>query len=242
MASFTYSEGFATTYTYDTVGRVTGIGRPDGSSLGYTYDGNGNMTVLTNPSSIQHGFGYNAVNLKSSYQTPISGTYSYVYDKDRRLIQTNFPSGRQIRNIYDTIQLSQVQTPEGNIDYNYLCGTKVESIAKGAEAITYVYDGKLVTSETLTGTLNQSLGYTYDYDFNVESFTYAGDTENYTYDDDGLLTGAGSFTINRNAENGLPETVNSIALNQSHIFNGYGEQDVEASIINGQDVSSWSLT
>ncbi len=241
MDSFTDPEGYITTYTHDTVGRVTGVGRPDGSSLGFTYDGNGNTTVLTNPSSIQHGFGFNAVNLNSSYQTPISGTYSYVHDRDRRLSEINFPSGRQIRNIYDTIQLSQVQTPEGNIDYTYLCSTKVESITKGTEAITFGYDGKLLTSETLTGALNQSLGYTYNDDFNVTSFTYAGDTDNYTYDNDGLLTGAGSFTITRNVQNGQPEILSSGALSQSRTYNGYDEQDGESSIISGQGVSSWSL-
>jgi len=75
MDSYTNPEGYTTTYTHDPVGRVTGIGRPDGSSLGFAYDGNGNMTVLTNPSSIQHGFGFNAVNLNSSYQTPLSVIY-----------------------------------------------------------------------------------------------------------------------------------------------------------------------
>ena len=241
LESFTDPEGYTATYTHDAVGRVTGVGRPDGSSLGFTYDGNGNMTVLTNPSSIQHGFGFNAVNLNSSYQTPISGTYSYVYDRDRRLTEINFPSGSQIGNIYDTTRLSQVQTPEGNIDYTYLCGTNVGSITKGTEAITFGYDGKLITSETLTGTLNQSLGYTYNNDFNVTGFTYAGSTENYTYDNDGLLTGAGSFAITRNAQNGLPEAVNGGALSQSRTFNGYGEQDGQVSTISGQGVGSWSL-
>ncbi len=241
MDSLTDPEGYTTTYTHDAVGHLTAVGRPDGSSLGFTFDGNGNMTVLTNPSSIQHGFGFNAVNMNSSYQTPISGTYSYVYDRDRRLTEINFPSGQQIRNIYDTTRLSQVQTPEGNIDYTYLCGTNVGSITKGTEAITFGYDGKLVTSIDLAGTLNQSLGYTYNNDFNVTGFTYAGDTENYTYDDDGLLTGAGSFAITRNAQNGLPEAVNGGALSQSHTFNGYGEQDGQVSTISGQSVGSWSL-
>ncbi|MDY6792391.1 MAG: Ig-like domain-containing protein, partial [Thermodesulfobacteriota bacterium] len=241
MDSYTDPEGYTTTYTHDTVGRVTGIGRPDGSSLGFTYDGNGNMTVLTNPSSIQHGFGFNAVNLNSSYQTPISGTYSYVYDRDRRLTEINFPSGQQIRNIYDTTRLSQVQTPEGNIDYTYLCGTNVESITKGTESITYGYDGKLVTSESLTGTLNQALAYTYNNDFDVTGFSYAGGTENYTYDNDGLLTGAGSFTIIRNVQNGLPESLSGSTLSQNRTFNGYGEQDGQVSTISGQSISSWSL-
>ena len=93
----------------------------------------------------------------------------------------------------------------------------------------------------LTGTLNQSLGYTYNNDFNVTDFTYAGDTENYLYDNEGLLTGSGSFTITRDAQNGLPEVVSGGALNQSRTFNGYGEQDGEVSTISGQGVSLWSL-
>ncbi|MCK4946561.1 MAG: hypothetical protein KAS59_09895, partial [Alphaproteobacteria bacterium] len=84
-------ENFTTSYSYDPVGRVTSILRPDDSSANFTYDANGNMTMLVTPSAIDHGFGYNTVNLNTSYQTPLSGTYSYVYDKDRRLSQINFP-------------------------------------------------------------------------------------------------------------------------------------------------------
>ena len=235
-------ENHTTTYSYDLVGRMTGINLPDGTSIGFTYDGNGNMTVLTNPSAIDHGFGYSAVNLNSSYQTPLSGTYSYVYDKDRRLIQTSFPSGKTINNIYDKTRLVQIQTPEGNIDLSYLCGTKVGSITKGTESITYGYDGSLLTSETLSGTLRQSLSYAYNNDFNVQGFAYAGNTHMYTYDDDGLLTGAGGFIIFRNAGNGLPESVTGGALNLSRTFNGYGEVAGQDFTISGQSLTTWNHT
>jgi RHS repeat-associated protein len=157
------------------------------------------------------------------------------------LIQTNFPSGKQIFNIYDNIRLTQIQTPEGNIDFSYLCGNKVESITKGSESITYGYDGKLVTSETLSGTLNQSLDYTYNNDFDVSSFAYAGQTENYSYDNDGLLTAAGNFTITRNAQNGLPEAVFDGALNLARTFNGYGEVGEQSLTVGGQNATSWTL-
>jgi RHS repeat-associated protein len=242
LGSITDPENHTTTYTYDAVGRMTGINRPDGTTAGFMYDQNGNMAVLTNPSTIDHGFGYSLVNLNSSYQTPLSGSYSYVYDKDRRLVQTNFPSGSQINNIYDKTRLIQIQTPEGNIDLSYLCRTKVGSISKGTESITYGYDGKLVTSETLSGTLNQSPSYGYNNDFIMNSFTYAGDTHMYTYDDDGLLTGAGGFAIFRNAANGLPESVTGGALNLSRTFNGYGEVDVQDFTISGGSITSWNLT
>ena len=171
LESITDPENMTTSYTYDAVGRMTGITRPDTSTVGFTYDLNGNMTVLTYPSTIDHGFGYNAVNRNSSYQTPLSGSYSYIYDKDRRLIQTNFPSGLQTNNIYANGRLEQIQTSDGNVDLTYLCSTKVESMTKGAETIAYGYDGKLVTSETFAGTLNQLFDYTYDNDFNVLSLS-----------------------------------------------------------------------
>ncbi|MBC8233690.1 putative Ig domain-containing protein [bacterium] len=241
LESITDPEGYFTTYDYDTVGRMTAIHRPDSTTVGFAYDKNGNMTVLTNPSLVGHGFGYNKVNLNGTYQAPISGSYSYVYDKDRRLVQTNFPSGKQINNIYDTIRLDQIQTPEGDIDFTYFCGTKVESIDNGTDVITYGYDGSLITSETLNGTLNQILSYTYNNDFNLQSFTYAGDEVSYAYDNDGLLIGAGDFAITRNAGNGLPEAVTGGSLNLSRAFSGYGEVQVQDFTVNSSSLTSWVL-
>ncbi|MDF1594107.1 MAG: peptidoglycan DD-metalloendopeptidase family protein [Desulfobacterales bacterium] len=107
--------------------------------------------------------------------------------------------------------------------------------------ISYGYDGKLVTSETFSGTLNKTLGYTYNNDFNITGFTYAGSTTNYTYDNDGLLIGAGSFTISRNAGNGLPEDVTNSALTLTRTFNGYGEVSDESYTVSGQGITSWVL-
>jgi RHS repeat-associated protein len=235
-------ENHTTSYTYDAVARMTGISRPDGSSLGFAYDKNGNMTVLTNPANVAHTFGFDNVNLNRSYQTPSSGSYSYVYDKDRRLKEINFPSGLQISNIYGNGRLTQIRNPEGIIDLNYLCGSKVGSITNGTDTITYGYDGSLVTSETLSGTLAQSLSFTYNNDFNLDSFTYAGGITDYAYDNDGLLTGAGFFTITRNAGNGLPESVTDGTLNLTRSFNGYGEVSGENYKHGSNTLISWTLT
>jgi RHS repeat-associated protein len=241
LESITDPEDHTTSYAYDEVGRITGAFRPDGSSIGFAYDDNGNMTVLTTPSIIDHGFGYNRVNLNDTYQTPISGTYSYVYDRDRRLTQINFPSGFQINNIYSNGRLNQIQTPEGNIDFTYYCDNMVESVSKGSETITYGYDGQLVTSETLSGKLNQTLGYTYNDDFNLTGFTYAGSTTSYGYDNDGLLTSAGAFIVTRNVDNGLPEAVTGGVLNLTRSFNGYGELETQDYTVNSSSLTSWSL-
>ena len=90
--------------------------------------------------------------------------------------------------------------------------------------------------------MNQSVDYTYNNDFNVDGITYAGDTVSYSYDNDGLLTGAGSFTIRRNADNGLAESVTGNGLDLARTFNGYGEVDDQTIAVAGRDIASWSLT
>ncbi|MFH2218846.1 MAG: RHS repeat-associated core domain-containing protein [Pseudomonadota bacterium] len=242
VETITDAEGFITAYIYDEVGRLKRVDRPDGSSVEFTYDLNGNMTVLTNPSGVDHGFGYSSVNQRNIYQAPVSGNYQYTYDKDRRLIQTRFPSGRKINNIYENGRLKQVQAPEGNIDYTYFCGTTVASIVNGSETISYAYDGSLVTSEGLTGAVNQIFEYTYNSDFDLSEITYAGGTTVYSYDDDGLLIGAGGFSINRNADNGLPETVTGGTLNIARTFNGHGEMEEQGFTVGGSHVLSWNLS
>jgi RHS repeat-associated protein len=241
LSSVTDPLGYTTTYEYDPVGRVTKAHRPDGSSLWYTYDGNGNMEILTTPSDVDHIFGYNNVNMNNFYQTPLSGGYSYVYDRDRRLIRTNYPSGAQIINIYDKTRLVQIQTPEGTIDYTYLCGAKVGSITDGTDTITYNYDGTLVTGETFSGAINQTLYYTYNSDFTISGFTYAGAMESYTYDNDGLLTSTGRFSISRNLDNGLPESMTDGSMVLDRTFNGYGEVDGESYGIAGSGIITWDV-
>jgi RHS repeat-associated protein len=244
LASSTDPENHTTNYFYDSVGRMIDIDRPDASSVAFTYDKNGNMTMLTNPSDVDHGFGYNKVNLTSSYITPLSGGYSYVYDSERKLTQVNFPSGKQINNYYSNGRLVQIKTPqpEEDVDLTYLCSTKVDTITKGTESISYGYDGSLVTAEVLSGTLNESMSYTYNNDLNLTSFSYTGGTVGYTYDDDGLLTGSGAFAISRNSGNGLPESVTGGALNLSRTFNGYGEVEGQDFTVGSQAATSWSLS
>ena len=171
----------------------------------------------------------------------LSNSYQYVYDADRRLVAKTFPSGGSIFYIYDNTLLSQVQTPDGNISYGYLSGGRVGSAIMGTESVTYGYDGDLVISETFAGTLNQTLSYTFNNDFNLTGFTYAGATEPFSYDNDGLLTGSGSFTISRNAQNGLPESVSDGILNITRTFNGYGEIETQSRTAGGLSLISWSL-
>ena len=243
LKTLTDPQGKITTFTRDATGRVTLLERPDGNSVEFSYDNNGNIFMLTNPENVNHEFDYNQVDKRSAYYTPLSGSYSYEYDTERKLTRINFPSGKQITNVYDKGRLSRIETPESTIDYEYApCGSKVASVSRGANSVSYTYDGKLVTSKELQGVLNSELSFTYNNDFRVTEMSYAGATESYAYDSDGLLTSAGDFSVSRNSQNGLPESVSDGSYSQSRSFNGYGEISHRETAVAGYGLYTSDIT
>jgi len=98
---------------------------PDSSTVGFAYDVNGNITELTTASSVERDFGYNAINKNTLCVTPDSGSYAYAYDRDERLTETTFPSSAEIRSVYTNFRLTQILTPEGNVNLTYVCGSQL---------------------------------------------------------------------------------------------------------------------
>ncbi|MFA6012230.1 MAG: polymorphic toxin-type HINT domain-containing protein [Desulfobacteraceae bacterium] len=243
-------EGNVTTYEhYDALGRIKDVRKPDGTHVLFNYDKNGNMTTLTTPSGRGHIFDYNGVDLASSYLSPLGMGTAYTYDKDRRPLSVLSPSGAEI--IYDyndgtgnKALLQHIITPEGSIDYEYSCGSNVESVSMDSQSVSWTYDGSLVTSETSSGDLTQTLSYTFnpDGDFNLDSFSYAGANVGYLYDNDGLLTGSGPYTIARKPENGLPTKVSSGTYALDRDFSAFGETNSETFTIGGSPIGSWNVT
>ena len=187
---FDYLRSFASVWrgrckiitSYDTWGRNTGQSAGT-HSVSATYDTAGNVA---------HDFEYNAVNKNSAYDTPLSGSYLYSYDRDRRLTRITFPSSKIITRTYEDAQLRSIITPQYTVGYTYEpCGSTVKSLTTGTETITYGHDGPLVTSAAQSGTLSQTLTFAYNSDFKVKSPTYAGSANAYTFDNDNLLTGSG---------------------------------------------------
>ena len=123
-----------------------------------------------------------------------------------------------------------------------LCGSKVDSISRDGNTISYTYDGKLTTSKTYSGVLDKELSYTYNNDFRLTEFTYAGQTEFFSFDKNGLLTSAGEFTINRNSQNGLPESVSSDSYTKSRSFNGFAETSSREVSVSGFELYTSDIT
>ncbi|MEN8246344.1 MAG: RHS repeat-associated core domain-containing protein [Thermodesulfobacteriota bacterium] len=241
MASISHAGDAPTTFFYDTMGRPIGIEQSDSSSIEFAYDDNGNLVRLSTPSNVVHEFSFNTVNMKSGYQTPLSGNYQHRYDRDRRLIEMVFPSGKQTNYFYEADRLTHIQTADKDIDISYACASKIDFITDGFNAIEYAYDGKLPTGETLNGTLNASIEWQYNDDYLPDQVTYAGETTQLAYDLDGLLSNAGRYTILRNDANGLPESVVDPVLTLNRGFNGYGEFADQSFVVATQDAFTWEL-
>ena len=235
------ADGRTFEYTHDLMGRLRSEVRPDGSTVGYQRDPYGNVTALLNPNQVSYGFGYTANNQRSLRAQPLSGDYRYLYDRDRRLRQVVLPSGRTIGRGYSGGRLSSTTTAEGVTSYEYLCSGRLGGATRSGEALAYEYDGPLITSDARTGTMNQTVGYTYNNDFAPIEVTYAGSTAVIEYDADGLPISVGDFAISRDAGNGLPISVAGLGLIRDRTFSGYGELDGESWTIGGAGVYDWTL-
>jgi RHS repeat-associated protein len=232
----------AVAYDYDPIGRVTSILQPDNHNVGFEYDLNGNLTALTTPSGEVHSFTYNALGLATSYATPLGNTYTSTYDSDKRLIAITLPSTAQMTYAYSLGRLDSVTEPGGaTTTFAYDTAGRLSSITRQAESVTFGYDGSLPTSIAYAGIVNQTIATTYNNDFVPTSVTYAGTATNYAYDNDGLLTQAGSFSITHDAQNGLPTSVSDGTATMTPSYNGYGEVTNATTAVNGVNVAAMSL-
>jgi len=108
--------------------------------------------------------------------------------------------------------------------YDVTTGNLSSITAPSGEALAFTYDGSLVTGETLSGVINGSVGLTYDNDFRVVTQTINGaNAAAYSYDADGLLTGAGVLSITRDAGSGLLTSTTLSNITTALTYNTFGE-------------------
>jgi len=223
LATLTNERGQTTSYGYDSVDNLTTVTYPNNTTEHFTYDNNGNLLTRTVPTPAEHTFTYNGADLRVSNTSPLQKSTTYNYDKSKNLTTIHKPSAKTIVNTYTKGRLDSTQTNEGTTNYTYLFANKVGSITKDNESFTFTYDGTLLTSTTQSGVLNHTTNFTYNNDFQVASSTYAGATESYTYDDDGLLTSSGDYTLTRDAQNAYTTNLTDGTLTQNRSYNNFGE-------------------
>jgi RHS repeat-associated protein len=239
--SFSYnSEGYLSSitdpltrtrsYVYDAAGRITQKTLPDGRTIGFAYDANGNLTSITPPGRPAHSFAFSPVDLRSSYTAPnvgVGNQTTYAYNLDRQLTTITRPDNQTLNFAYDSgARLSTLTIPGGAYTFAYSATTgNLSSItAPGGGTLTYQYDGALRTRSTWAGTIAGNVSRTFDNNFRVTSQSInGGNTINFTYDNDSLLTGAGSLSLTRNAQNGLISGTTLGNVTDARSYSGFAE-------------------
>ena len=232
--TLTDSDGRSARFVYDGAGRVTSKTLSDGRVLTLGYDSGGNLISLTPPGRPPHTFGYsdrNELTLVNPPAVPGTGPTTYSYDNDRALTMITRPDGQVITFGYDSggrPAMRKIETSAGpattdTIDYDSVGRITKVSAASGVN-LNYTYDGTLLTGEIWSGPVAGSVTVTYDTGLRLANQSVnGGNTIAFTYDNDSLLTGAGSLAIVRNPQHGLPTSAVLGVVSSSVAYNSFGE-------------------
>ena len=185
---------------------------------------------MTPPGRPAHTFSYTSVDFTEDYVAPdvgVSRTTDYAYNLDKQLTRITRPDGKVLDFGYDTGgRLSLMALPRGTVQYVYNAATgKVSGVtAPDGGSLAYTYDGPLPLSSAWAGAVPGSVVNTYNNDFRLASRSVnGGSTVNFGYDNDGLLTQAGSLALSYNANNGLPVGTTLGSLTTTLGFNTFAE-------------------
>jgi RHS repeat-associated protein len=218
-----------TSVAYDAAGRPIRKTLPDGEVVAFAYDPNGNVTSITPPGRTAHAFAYTSVDRVASYTPPDVGigntATGYTYNLDRRATETTRPDGLKADFVYDSAgRLATLTIPTGQLRFAYDLKTgHVAALSTPSEvSLGFAHDGSLPTGATWSGPVAGSVAVAYDGSFRVASQSLNGTTLAFKYDQDNLLTQAGSLVLQRDASTGLVTGTSLGTVSDSVGYDGFG--------------------
>jgi RHS repeat-associated protein len=228
----------------DAAGRVQTYIPPDGSSVTYTYDQNGDVLTVMPPGRPAHSYTYTQDGLIGTYTAPVVGsensTTQYAYNADQQLSSIIHPDGKMIAFAYDgSGRLSSMTLEEGTITptYSPSTGALTTLTSPGGVTLDFTYDGFLPTGEMWSGPVTGSVTRTYGAGLRMNSISVNGSqTISLQYDQDGLLTQAGSLAISRSTQNDSITGTNLGAVSTSKTHNSFGELIGESGSYNSSTI------
>ena len=249
LASLTNPLSQVTGFGYDAALRVNQITLPDARVIGFGYDAVGNLATVTPPGRPAHILAYNAVNLLASYTPPTvagTGPTQFAYNLDQQLTTITRPDALTINFAYDAAgRLGTLTTPNGTYTrtYSNTTGNLTGLTAPGGPTLAFAYDGSLPTGATWSGSVAGSVSQTFNNFFLPASQSVNGaHTVNFAYDNDNLLTGAGSLTIARHAQNGLITGTTLGGVTDTRGYNNFGELASCSAAFNATSLYMTTLT
>jgi RHS repeat-associated protein len=217
---------------YDAVGRVKKQIQPNLNEILYDYDNKGNLTGITPPGKPKHNFSYTNDDQEDLYTPPNIGLTNHItdnnysIDKDLELIAR--PDGITIDPVYNatTGELNSIIIPRGIFSYSYKPVTRQLDTITTPESngLAYTYDGHLHKSTTWSGEVTGNVTKNYNTDFQLLDRSINGaNTIAFGYDNDSLLTTAGSLTLARNPLHGFIDSSTLGSVTTSRSYNSFSE-------------------
>ncbi|MGE4130792.1 MAG: PKD domain-containing protein [Bdellovibrionales bacterium] len=218
-------------FSYDNSNRLTQQQLPDGRFIAFNYDQNGNLTGITPPGRPIHQLLYNSMNRLSEYLPPnlITPTNTtYAYSLDNKLTSIRRPDGALLSLNYDAQKghLNSIITPLGTSAFTYspTTGQLQSSLSPDGITTSFTYDGPLLISNSSSGGVNGSITRTYNNNYFLTNENLGGQFISYAYDNDGLLTQAGTLSLSNDPTNGLITQTQIGVITESMTYNTLGEQ------------------
>ena len=94
--AFLPGHNYSNTYTYDAASNRTGLTAPDGSTSTYSYDTLNRLSTLNNSLTGQFGFSYDALSRRTQLTRPNGVNTNYAYDSVSRLLSVLHQAGSTI--------------------------------------------------------------------------------------------------------------------------------------------------
>ncbi len=251
LISFKDAGGAEFKYTYNNADVLKSITMPDGQAYLFGNDYNGNVTKVTMPDGAVHELGYTAIDQSQSYAPPENAAYERTYDKDRALTKFQLPGGREMVFSYDEAgRVTGIKSGAAAVldeeasAFNYMGFTdRIANIGRSRDGninlqnYSYNYDGALITGMAASGDISGSYQYRYDNTLKLVGRTLNDDPEFVlAYDDDGLLTKYGDFTIQHEGPLGATSRMSDGVFTTAYTYDTYGRTTGRSTLVAGENI------
>jgi len=147
LLSLTDANGYSTSYDYDDLNRVIGVIYENGAATSYSYDGHDNLTSVLDPEGHRTSYLFDDLGNTLKRISPDTGPMSYTYDPAGNMRSKTDANGNTVRYTYDALnRLREIKYPDPS------------------QNVTYGYDAGANGKGRLTGMIDPSGLYTYEYD------------------------------------------------------------------------------
>ncbi|MBC7248827.1 MAG: hypothetical protein H5T62_00955 [Anaerolineae bacterium] len=198
-----------TAYTYDESGLLTAVTLPDSSAATYDYNNLGLLSTIHDLRGKEWSFDYTSMGRLQRLTDPLGNRWQYAYNQRGFLEQVTYPTGETRTPTYDAAGNLIRQQYSGGLDLHFTYDDLNRLISADGITLTYNEVGQVVNTQNPP----VSFGATYDDGGRLETVSYAdglftvtyqydsrdlltqvsdsltGATVQFTYDDDGRLTG-----------------------------------------------------